>query len=205
MPLCIGLSFIMAKKKKNNTRTDAKTRAVLFSRVKLITGDKSAIKLGKAIEIYTLHHNIEYNKATPKVWLYNESKLWEETAPKKTPRVKKETSSVTTKPKLIFGVNFYMQKPWRELRAKAIKAYGCTCMRCGYRNTKNHVDHIYPRSKYPHLELEFCNLQVLCETCNSDKSNTVIYDMRPPTAKKWQDELKTKVKGFYHQPKLATN
>ncbi|RYZ77711.1 MAG: hypothetical protein EOP05_00795 [Proteobacteria bacterium] len=41
-----------------------------------------------------------------------------------------------------------------------------------------HVDHIKPRSKYPHLELEFSNLQVLCRQCNFGKSNKYEDDFR---------------------------
>lgn len=35
-----------------------------------------------------------------------------------------------------------------------------------------HVDHIKPRSKFPHPALEIINLQDLCEDCNKAKSNT---------------------------------
>lgn len=34
-----------------------------------------------------------------------------------------------------------------------------------------HVDHIKPRSKYPHLAYDVNNLQVLCQDCNFGKSN----------------------------------
>jgi 5-methylcytosine-specific restriction endonuclease McrA len=41
-----------------------------------------------------------------------------------------------------------------------------------------HVDHIKPKSRYPHLALKFDNLQVLCETCNIEKSNIDETDYR---------------------------
>ena len=41
-----------------------------------------------------------------------------------------------------------------------------------------HVDHIKPRSKYPELELDINNLQVLCEDCNIGKSNIDETDWR---------------------------
>lgn len=189
---------------------DSKARKYIFSEVRKLYPDKKSIKLPAAILLYVAHHNINTNGMNVRVWLYDHSEVW--LLYKANPKTKKDKpiNKLSNKlnvsaTKIPFGVSFYMSKPWRTLRAKAIKHYGCTCMRCGYRNTKNHVDHIYPRSKYPQLELEFCNLQILCEKCNSDKSNTVIYDMRPPSAKKWQDELKSRVKGYYHQPKLAMN
>ena len=48
---------------------------------------------------------------------------------------------------------------------------------------KMHVDHIKPRSKYPRLELDFDNLQVLCEDCNLGKSNRYKVDLRPAKKK----------------------
>lgn len=50
-------------------------------------------------------------------------------------------------------------------------------MKCGA-SKRIHVDHIFPRSKYRHLELDFSNLQVLCEGCNVEKSNTDFTDYR---------------------------
>ena len=42
-----------------------------------------------------------------------------------------------------------------------------------------HVDHIKPRSKYPELELDITNLQILCEDDNLGKSNRYETDYRP--------------------------
>jgi hypothetical protein len=52
---------------------------------------------------------------------------------------------------------------------------------CGARPTEAnplHVDHIKPRSKFPHLALSLSNLQVLCRQCNLGKSNTDDTDWR---------------------------
>lgn len=70
---------------------------------------------------------------------------------------------------------FYSSPEWRKLRYQALKMYGGRCAACGV--TANHgfvmhVDHIKPRSKFPHLALDITNLQVLCEDCNKAKSNT---------------------------------
>ncbi|WP_106598587.1 HNH endonuclease [Dyadobacter jiangsuensis] len=44
---------------------------------------------------------------------------------------------------------------------------------------KMHVDHIKPRSKFPRLELDINNLQILCQYCNIGKSNLYEDDWRP--------------------------
>lgn len=79
--------------------------------------------------------------------------------------------------------DFYSSKEWRKLRVRVLEKYGCKCMMCG-RSPKVHgvvlhVDHIKPRSKYPELELDISNLQVLCEDDNLGKSNRYETDYRP--------------------------
>jgi len=75
---------------------------------------------------------------------------------------------------------FYDSQPWRKLRFKALELYTHKCMCCGAENTIIHVDHIKPRSKYPHLELDFDNLQILCESCNLGKMADSEHDFRSP-------------------------
>ena len=70
----------------------------------------------------------------------------------------------------IFGKSFYFSDKWLQLRYAVLKKYGRQCMLCLATNTEIHVDHIKPRSKYPELELEMDNLQVLCRDCNLGKS-----------------------------------
>lgn len=76
------------------------------------------------------------------------------------------------------GNDFYNTREWRELRYKVLVMHGKTCMACNAKEGIFHVDHIKPRSKYPELELEINNLQVLCESCNLGKSNTDETDWR---------------------------
>lgn len=76
------------------------------------------------------------------------------------------------------GVEFYRTREWYSVRYKAILKYGRVCACCGSLQGPHHVDHIKPRSKYPRLELELRNLQVLCEPCNIGKSNTDETDWR---------------------------
>lgn len=74
--------------------------------------------------------------------------------------------------------NFYTSKEWRELRYIALITYGRKCACCNSTENRLHVDHIKPRSIYPHLELDLNNLQVLCADCNIGKSNKFFDDFR---------------------------
>ncbi len=68
--------------------------------------------------------------------------------------------------------SFYKTKEWRILRYKALALHGRKCMCCGASPEDGiilHVDHIKPRSRFPQLELDITNLQVLCEDCNLGK------------------------------------
>lgn len=69
-------------------------------------------------------------------------------------------------------VAFYDSDEWRRLRYRALKASNGCCQCCGaaaVHGAPLHVDHIKPRSKFPELELEITNLQVLCRDCNLGK------------------------------------
>lgn len=71
--------------------------------------------------------------------------------------------------------DFYSSLEWKQLRYQVLfESNGC-CRACGRSNRKHgvilHVDHIKPRSRFPKLELEKSNLQVLCEDCNYGKGN----------------------------------
>lgn len=76
--------------------------------------------------------------------------------------IKKEEESVK---------DFYESRPWRELRYKAILKSKGICGACKESRGPYHADHIKPRSKYPELELDENNLQVLCADCNIGKGN----------------------------------
>ncbi len=78
-------------------------------------------------------------------------------------------------------IGFYDSREWRELRFRVLRKYAFQCMACGRSppEVKIHVDHIKPRSKYPKLELDFDNLQLLCADCNIGKNNYSEEDLRP--------------------------
>jgi 5-methylcytosine-specific restriction endonuclease McrA len=81
----------------------------------------------------------------------------------------------TTKP-------FYKSKEWVAARYQALKKSMGRCACCGATAASSgeplHVDHIKPKSRFPHLALEVSNLQVLCAACNIGKSNIDDTDWR---------------------------
>jgi len=82
------------------------------------------------------------------------------------------------KPKKI--INFYDSQKWKKLRLRAFEEYGNRCQCCGRFPPEVilDVDHVKPRSKFPELELELDNLQILCRDCNRGKSNFTSVDFR---------------------------
>jgi 5-methylcytosine-specific restriction endonuclease McrA len=86
-------------------------------------------------------------------------------------------------------ISFYETREWLELRYRVLRKHGRKCMLCERTDGEIHVDHIKPRSKYPHLQLAFDNLQVLCKDCNLGKSNKDETDFRPknPLVQIWEE------------------
>lgn len=74
---------------------------------------------------------------------------------------------------------FYTSEAWRMLRYRVIVTYGKMCMACGETRGRIDVDHIKPRSRYPELQFDFNNLQILCESCNLGKKAWDETDWRP--------------------------
>lgn len=76
---------------------------------------------------------------------------------------------------------FLESQAWLELRYRVLKKHNGCCHLCGSRGSDSNpiqVDHIKPRSKFPHLSLVEANLQVLCRACNVGKSNKDATDWR---------------------------
>ena len=70
--------------------------------------------------------------------------------------------------------DFYLTREWRELRYEVLRRNDGRCELCGRSKHDGivlHVDHIKPRSKYPKLQMDVKNLQILCADCNIGKSN----------------------------------
>ena len=77
--------------------------------------------------------------------------------------------------------SFYDSRAWIDMRYQVLVLYGAKCQCCGATRkdgVRMHVDHIKPRSKFPELELEISNLQILYESCNVGKSNKDATDWR---------------------------
>lgn len=76
---------------------------------------------------------------------------------------------------------FFDSREWKEVRYQALRHYGGSCLLCGAKasdGAKLHVDHIKPRSRYPHLALSLGNIQVLCADCNIGKGSRYEDDWR---------------------------
>jgi hypothetical protein len=67
---------------------------------------------------------------------------------------------------------FYLSPAWEEVKEKAYKLYGKQCMKCGATKGLS-VDHIIPRNIEPLLELDLINCQILCLTCNINKTDSI--------------------------------
>jgi 5-methylcytosine-specific restriction endonuclease McrA len=76
---------------------------------------------------------------------------------------------------------FYESSEWLDVRYRAMARSNRSCRLCGchgYPGNPLQVDHIKPRSLFPELELDLHNLQVLCKSCNTGKSNRDSTDWR---------------------------
>lgn len=86
--------------------------------------------------------------------------------------LEKELNSAVTSNSNTSNEMFFESREWYELRYRALKRHGARCQCCGATpsdGVKMHVDHIKPRSKFPELQWDIDNLQVLCEKCNLGK------------------------------------
>ena len=78
--------------------------------------------------------------------------------------------------------DFYQSTEWKALRKKAFKRYGHRCHATGLTEKDGitlSIDHIKPRSKYPHLALKLSNVQVLELGLNKTKGARIVKDWRP--------------------------
>lgn len=76
---------------------------------------------------------------------------------------------------------FYHSPDWHRIRYEALKRSNGCCELCGASKKDGavmQVDHIKPRSRFPHLALTLSNLQVLCRPCNMGKGNRDVIDWR---------------------------
>jgi 5-methylcytosine-specific restriction endonuclease McrA len=79
------------------------------------------------------------------------------------------------------GREFYSCREWRTVRYQVLQENAkknsgkSKCEQCGAQAGEKplEVDHVKPRSLFPHLELAKHNLQVLCHDCNQGKGASV--------------------------------
>jgi hypothetical protein len=74
--------------------------------------------------------------------------------------------------KFILSDKFYTSTDWRKVRDKTLSIQINVCRSCGTEENLS-VDHVLPRSKYPHKALDYKNTQILCIKCNSSKGNRI--------------------------------
>lgn len=69
---------------------------------------------------------------------------------------------------------------WKRIRLYCLSKFKNECAKCGDKPELNdlHVDHIKPKSLFPHLKYKIYNLQLLCKKCNFDKGNKNCNDYR---------------------------
>lgn len=87
-----------------------------------------------------------------------------------------------------FDGAFYSTGRWRRLRYRVFLEQGNVCACCGATKCELHVDHIKPRSKYPQLQWDINNLQVLCRDCNFAKGAWNERDWRDRPFRVMKDE-----------------
>ncbi|QLB38268.1 HNH nuclease [Sulfitobacter phage phiGT1] len=120
-------------------------------------------------------------KADRRVWLFNAALVAQAIEAKSEPKqvkaksVRKRTKAADSK--------FYASWEWKKARYEALRIHGQRCQCCGWRPGDTEfgrlvVDHIKPRSKFPALELDVGNLQIMCGDCNMGKSNVFVDDFR---------------------------
>jgi 5-methylcytosine-specific restriction endonuclease McrA len=94
--------------------------------------------------------------------------------PKRKPNGSQAPATFAAPPKYVkgMGADFYLTREWRSLRWRVLVASDGRCQMCGRGKVNGiliHVDHVISRHNRPDMELEFSNLQVLCEDCNIGK------------------------------------
>jgi CRISPR/Cas system Type II protein with McrA/HNH and RuvC-like nuclease domain len=70
------------------------------------------------------------------------------------------------------------EKDWQVRKQQLYQQQKGRCTRCQnyFLEVDLQMDHVLPKSKYVTLADELENFQLLCPTCNTDKSNRMPYD-----------------------------
>jgi len=159
-------------------------RGILIKFVNEKLKEKNKSLDGRIAEKVYQAFGVRTSRAKAWVWLAEEMGRQRGNAPAFPAPKKRPAQKIKARKAMILGRDddFYNSRDWQACRFDALKkANGC-CVLCGRSHREHgvvlHVDHIKPRSKAPHLQLDRSNLQVLCKDCNLGKGNRDDTDWR---------------------------
>jgi len=64
---------------------------------------------------------------------------------------------------------FFESRQWISIKSAMYAIFSKECMKCKKTKVILNIDHVKPRHKYPSLELDIYNCQILCRECNLEK------------------------------------
>ena len=80
---------------------------------------------------------------------------------------------------------------WHTLRMAVLERDGYECRSCGKRRGRMEIDHIRPVRTHPALAYDPANLQALCTSCHTIKTNAERGNALPdPSRAAWRKLLK---------------
>ena len=103
---------------------------------------------------------------------------------KVTPRLEREYAARGRirwlKRRAVPDLNFYQSLTWRTVRRKVLRKNKNKCGECGVsgNDTILFASHIKPRSQFPALERDPNNVQILCELCTPEQTDSEQTDWR---------------------------
>lgn len=106
-----------------------------------------------------------------------------------------------------FYIEFKKYWDWSSVRAEVVREWSReadSCTACGkkvFNRINLHVDHIQPRSKYPHLRYLKSNLQILCSRCNLRKHDYDGDDWEDVIAQRDKEKRRIARKKYYKKRK----
>lgn len=87
------------------------------------------------------------------------------------------------------GLHIYHSQRWRRLRFIALRRDGFACVKCGARGVLE-VDHVESIRRAPQRAFDISNLQCLCVSCHSKKTNEEMGRVPNPAQIAWKTAVK---------------
>jgi 5-methylcytosine-specific restriction protein A len=87
------------------------------------------------------------------------------------------------------GAKIYYTSRWARVRWMALRRDGFACVKCGARADLE-CDHIVSIRKAPERAYDLSNLQVLCITCHTEKTNQEMGRRPIPGRAEWTELVK---------------